>query len=189
RAGRQRADDARPARAREPDYACAVTPGFHVSRDLLTPALRHLARKISDKKPILEAMGLALVSVTQRAFNDPSLRPAPWPARRGGANPLLKRSGLLWKSPRIVALDGQSVTVGTDRPYAAYHQFGTRPYMIRPRSKRALFWPGAAHPVRHARHPGLPARPFFPFDSSGRMMDRARECVRAAAAAKLRAML
>ena len=162
-----------------------------ISRDLLTPALRQMARKVSDKKPILEAMGLALVSVTRRAFNDPSLRPAPWPARRGGdgARPLLKRSGLLWKSARITGLDGRSVTVGTDRPYAAAHQFGTDPYTIRPKSKRALFWPGAAHPVRSVRHPGLPARPFFPFDSSGRMMARARDNVRAAAAAKINAML
>jgi phage gpG-like protein len=165
---------------------------FVISRDLLTPELRRLARKVADKKPILEAMGLALVSVTQRAFNDPALRPAPWRQVRdpsGQFRAPLKRSGLLWKSARITSLDAHAVTVGTDRPYAAAHQFGTGPYTIRPRSKRALYWPGAPHPVRVVHHPGLPARPFFPFDSSGRMIARARDTVRAAAAAKIRALL
>lgn len=163
---------------------------FTVARDLLTPALRQMARRVADRRPLLEAMGLALVSVTQRAFNDASLRPMAWaPKKAADGRPLLKRSSLLWRSPRIVALDARSVTVGTDRPYAAAHQFGTRPYTIRPKGKRALYWPGAAHPVRLVRHPGLPPRPFFPFDASGQMTPRGREAVRNAAAAKLRAML
>ena len=31
---------------------------------------------------------------------------------------------------------------------------GTRPHVIMPRVERALFWPGAGHPVRRVRHPG-----------------------------------
>ena len=31
---------------------------------------------------------------------------------------------------------------------------GTRPHVIVPRTKRALFWPGAGHPVRRVEHPG-----------------------------------
>lgn len=31
---------------------------------------------------------------------------------------------------------------------------GTRPHLILPRARRALFWPGAGHPVRRVRHPG-----------------------------------
>ncbi|MFJ9558276.1 hypothetical protein ACIRPH_31100 [Nocardiopsis sp. NPDC101807] len=34
---------------------------------------------------------------------------------------------------------------------------GTRPHEIRPRVKRALFWPGAAHPVGRVWHPGTAA--------------------------------
>lgn len=161
-----------------------------ITRDTLTPDLRALARKLADKRPLLEAMGLALVSVTQRAFNDESLRPSAWaPKKTANGKPLLKRSGMLWRSPRIVALEAAAVTVGTDRPYAAAHQFGSRPHTIRPRAKRALFWPGAAHPVGAVHHPGLPARPFFPFDSSGRMTPTAQQRVRNAAAAKLRSIL
>ncbi|MBU4460302.1 MAG: phage virion morphogenesis protein [Verrucomicrobia bacterium] len=163
---------------------------FTVMRDLLTPRLRAMARKISDKRPLLEAMGLALVSVTQRAFNDESLRPSAWaPKKSEDGRPLLKRSGLLWRSARIVALDGHAVTVGTDRPYAAAHQFGTGPYTIRPRGKRALYWPGAGHPVGIVHHPGLPPRPFFPFDASGRMTPAGQQRIRSAAMAKIAALL
>ena len=58
-----------------------MSGGFQVTRDLLTPNLKALARRVSNCRPVLEAMGLALVSVTRRAFNDDSMRPAPWPAR------------------------------------------------------------------------------------------------------------
>lgn len=161
-----------------------------IVRDLLTPDLRALSRKLSDKRPLLEAMGLALVSVTQRAFNDASLRPSAWaPKKSSDGKPLLKRSGLLWRSPRIVSIESAAVTVGTDRPYAAAHQFGSKPHTIRPRSKRALFWPGAAHPVGVVHHPGLPARPFFPFDASGQMTEAGKSRVRSAAEAKLKSLL
>ena len=38
--------------------------------------------------------------------------------------------------------------------YAPHVEFGTRPHTIRPRRARALFWPGAAHPVKSVSHPG-----------------------------------
>lgn len=34
---------------------------------------------------------------------------------------------------------------------------GTRPHIIRPKVKKALFWPGAGHPVASVRHPGTAA--------------------------------
>lgn len=37
---------------------------------------------------------------------------------------------------------------------AQYVIGGTRPHLIRPRFRRALHWPGAAHPVRVVHHPG-----------------------------------
>ena len=37
---------------------------------------------------------------------------------------------------------------------------GTRPHLILPRTRRALFWPGAGHPVRRVNHPGTKPNPF-----------------------------
>jgi hypothetical protein len=52
-------------------------------------------------------------------------------------------------------------------PSARYVVGGTRPHLILPRTKRALFWPGAGHPVRQVRHPGT-APNDFPARAVGR---------------------
>lgn len=51
--------------------------------------------------------------------------------------------------------------VTTDDEIFRYQDVGTKgPYTILPRRKRALFWKGAAHPVKRVRHPGLKAQGF-----------------------------
>ena len=45
--------------------------------------------------------------------------------------------------------------------YAAWVEFGTEPHVIFPRTKKALFWPGADHPVRMVNHPGTRPRPYL----------------------------
>jgi hypothetical protein len=55
-----------------------------------------------------------------------------------------------------------SATGGDDgRTYAAYVELGTRPHEIRPVRAKALFWPGAAHPVRKVDHPGTRPQAFL----------------------------
>ena len=58
---------------------------------------------------------------------------------------------------------GRSVgyMVGTNVNYAAAVEYGTSPHVIKPVNKRALYWPGAAHPVAQVNHPGTAARPFL----------------------------
>lgn len=162
---------------------------FKITKDTLSPALAKMARDCGNPKPILEAMGNEGVSLTKLAFNDEALRPMPWPPvkKQGGAP--LKRSGALWQSIRITGLTSKYVTFGTDRTYAPYHQFGTRPYEIVARLKKAPFWPGAAPPVTGVPHPGLPARPFFPFAAGGNMTPAAKQKVEAAAKVALAKLL
>jgi len=45
--------------------------------------------------------------------------------------------------------------------YALYVHEGTRPHIIRPRTKKALFWKGAAHPVKLVHHPGTKPNRFL----------------------------
>jgi len=45
-------------------------------------------------------------------------------------------------------------------PYAIFVNSGTRPHIIRPRTAKALYWPGAKHPVKMVHHPGTKANPF-----------------------------
>lgn len=58
---------------------------------------------------------------------------------------------------------GRSVgyVVGTNVNYAAAVEYGTAPHVIKPRYKKALYWPGAAHPVAQVNHPGTAAKPFL----------------------------
>ncbi len=152
-------------------------------RDTISPTLKRAAAGIKDKRPILEAMGAQLTSLTIRAFNDPSLRPAPWPAKSDGSPATLRKNQVLVHSIRIVKLTNSSVTVGTDRVYAAIHQLGGT---IKPKHGKALrFSLGGAEVF--AKSVSIPARPFFPF-TEGRMTDLARERLRSVAQAKIAAL-
>lgn len=51
--------------------------------------------------------------------------------------------------------------VGTNVNYAAAIEYGTAEYDIFPTNKKALYWPGARHPVAKVHHPAMPARPFM----------------------------
>lgn len=51
--------------------------------------------------------------------------------------------------------------IGTNVNYAAAVEYGTSPHVITPKNKRALYWPGAAHPVAKVNHPGTAAKPFL----------------------------
>ena len=50
--------------------------------------------------------------------------------------------------------------------YAPYVQFGTKPHVILPKNKLALYWKGAAHPVARVNHPGTK-----PNDFMGRILE------------------
>ena len=45
--------------------------------------------------------------------------------------------------------------------YAPFVEFGTPARVIVPINKKALFWPGASHPVKKVNHPGTKANPFM----------------------------
>jgi len=162
-------------------------------RDSLSPALAQLARDLHDRRPILEAVGTELVSITVRAFRDESLRALAWPLKKDGSVATLYKSGALKHSIRIITVTNNSVTVGSDRRYAAIQQLGgvTKPHEILAKYKAALAWPGAAHPVARVHHPGskIPPRPFFPFRSDGTLTPDANGKIEAVIRAKIDAML
>ena len=62
-----------------------------------------------------------------------------------------------WKIER----KGDESHIVTDDEVFYFQDQGTKgPYTITPRRKRALFWKGAAHPVRRVMHPGVKAQHF-----------------------------
>ncbi len=154
-------------------------------KDNLSPPIRRLAKGVQDKRPILEAMGLQLQSLALRAFNEPALRPAPWPDKRDGTPATLRRNQALHQSlRRPPAVTQNSVTVSSDRAYAAIHQRGGE---IRPKpgNKALRFTIGGA--TVFARRVVIPARPFFPF-LGDRMTDSAQRKIAGVALAKIRSL-
>lgn len=65
-----------------------------------------------------------------------------------------------WKTPPNVQVQraDDRATIAIDDQRWLFLDEGTKPHVIRPWRKRALFWPGARHPVRQVRHPGIKAR-------------------------------
>ena len=124
--------------------------------------------------PVLDEIGSYLVTATIRRFELERGPDGPWKksgraAREGGQT--LTDTGRL-RASITHRVTGNAVEVGTNVVYAAIHQLGGRtpPRTIRPRRKKALFFPGARHPVRSVRHPGsdIPARPFLGVDEQDR---------------------
>jgi phage virion morphogenesis protein len=134
-------------------------------------ALDGLAARLANLRPFYKNVGEELVQSTKERFDaqqDPEGRPwkkdLPGTWARKKTKRILRESGQLQDTIHYQAGD-RELLVGSNKVYAAIHQFGgkTKAHVIRPKNKRALFWPGAAHPVKSVRHPGsnIPARPFL----------------------------
>lgn len=152
---------------------------FIIASDTLSSDLRRKLDAVKSKRPIHQAMGMAINAIAKRSFNDPGLRASPWKAKVDGTPATLRKSGTLAKSLRVGSATESGVTVGSDRHYAAIHQLGgnTPPHVIRPKTKKALKTPYGV--FKKVNHPGskIPARPFFPFDRSGRPTANALEAI------------
>ena len=151
-----------------------MTAGLRIDLDS-DRALALLGRavaKLADPRPMMEEIGGRLETSTKHRFETGSGPDgAPWKpsarARRQAGQTLVDTARLRDSITHVVRGSGPSteLLVGTNVAYAAIHQFGgrTSPRKIRPKRKKALWWPGAAHPVGAVNHPGsdIPARSFL----------------------------
>lgn len=77
-----------------------------------------------------------------------------------------RRGVVPWKTGRLVQsfqveIGRLMARVGPTVNYAIYVHEGTRPHLILPRTKKALYWEGAPHPVRSVQHPGTKENRFL----------------------------
>ena len=70
------------------------------------------------------------------------------------------RTGFLTQSFRAELTTGMLRWFPT-ASYAPYVEFGTKPHTIVPRTAKALYWPGASHPVQSVNHPGTKPNAFM----------------------------
>lgn len=137
-----------------------------IIRDGISPRLAQMARNIADKRPVLEVMAISLQSWTIRAFSTPGMRPHSWPAKLdGSASTLEKTTALRQSLGRKPTITMTQAIVGSDRAYAAIHQFGAR--------------------NTDGPNGGIPARPYFPFDYGGTIMPAAKDEIEDAAKAEI----
>lgn len=143
-------------------------------KDDISGALQAMADEV-QRADTMEAVGMALVSLTQRAFTDAAKRPAPW-APRGpdsGNHGLLLDTGTMRRSIRTVTWSANSVTVGSDRIQAGIHQFGGT---ITGKGGNPLrFKIGGRWITKDSVT--IPARPFFPITASGQLTQDGEEAV------------
>jgi phage virion morphogenesis protein len=143
--------------------------------------LKTLQSRIQHMQPIMREIAEIMKDEVEENFAQQGrpkwkpLSPFTIAARRKGKGSIkglmiLQSSGILAGSISAKATDTQAI-VGTNVKYAAVHQFGdkTSPTVIKPKNKKALFWPGAKHPVKSVKHPGvtIPARPFLSIPDIG----------------------
>lgn len=80
-------------------------------------------------------------------------------AQRQGNIP--RRTGNLYKSITADVVSDTEAVVGTNVVYARAVHDGRPPMVIKAKGKKALYWKGAAHPVKSVRHPGIKPNPYL----------------------------
>lgn len=165
-------------------------------------AIAELKRRGHDMSEVWEDIGIEAMQIVQENFTAEG-RPEKWVSwcasyeefrhskvkdkARVGEEKILTLSSRLRNSVTKRGEPGNEfhvrrdhVDIGTNVEYAAIHQFGgrTAAHVIKPRHKKALYWPGAGsftsagrsgggyfeeHPIRSVNHPGskVPARPYL----------------------------
>lgn len=129
-----------------------------ISNQAVTTAFNKLLQLGQNPAPALEGIGSLMQAKVQTGFRT-STSPygGQWdkPGHRSG-KPLIN-SGQLLKSIDY-RLVGNAVEIGTNKHYAAIHQFGG---VIKPKNKTRLFFMLGKRKI-FARQVTIPARPFLP---------------------------
>jgi phage virion morphogenesis protein len=132
----------------------------------VTAALDRLVKLGADPSPALKNVGVHLVQSTQERFQQEKAPDgSAWPAldpdyRAGKRGPgILREAGMRGGLMGSItwSLQGQRLTVGTNKVYAAIHQFGGT---IKPKTQPALIFRIGGR-LAFARQVTLPARPFL----------------------------
>ena len=112
--------------------------------DAVTKRLGEIASRMSNRRPVLKAIGDRIAEQTKRRFEagGPAPSGGPWaplkPAtlKRKKRDKILTESGQLKSSIRYQMIGNNTVEIGTNKIYAAVHQLGfkkmkipARPYL------------------------------------------------------------
>jgi phage virion morphogenesis protein len=128
---------------------------------------RQLIANSQNRGPAMAGMASRMLGAIEDNFRAEG-RPTRW--NRLKASTLAQRA-LKGKSGKILQATGKlaasntpfhtndTAGVGTNRPYAAAMNNGSRPHEIKPRTKKALAFGGKV--FKRVKHPGTAPRPFY----------------------------
>ena len=133
-----------------------------------------------DERELLEAVGLRHLKWVNDNFRQEgsekkwkplSPNTTAKPGRGGISAKILRDTGRLSQS-FTSNVEGNTVVVGSADKRAEWHHFGTRPFVIRPKNKRVLFFHTKAGPTfaRVVHHPGIPSRKLLPSNRLGQFL-------------------
>jgi len=142
----------------------------------LKDLIKKAERTVSNLTPMLKRSGVHMISSMDKNFKAQG-RPQKWKPlspntvinRRKGSAIVLQDTGRLRMSVlsraapgNIYKLTKNSLTMGSALKVAEWHQYGTPPYLIRPKTKKYLRFRTTRGIIftKLVRHPGLAARPF-----------------------------
>lgn len=136
-----------------------------------------------DQNALLQAIGLRLIGWTMQNFKQQGiekkwkpLSPNTVAQRRKASSVPLQNTGILRASwtqsagnPKVL---GDTVSVTSNVKYAPFHEFGTRPYTIKPKTKKMLAFKtaGGMRFAKKVNHPGLPQRKMAPSKAMARTL-------------------
>jgi phage gpG-like protein len=129
--------------------------------------LSRLMRKSREPGPAMAGMSMRMLGAVEDNFRSEG-RPARWKslkpstlamrAATGKSGKILQRTGHLARS--ITPFHSRTVAgIGTNVPYAAAMNNGSKPHEIKAKKKKFLHFGG--HFAKKVKHPGTPARPFL----------------------------
>lgn len=134
----------------------------------VTAALGRVIQATEQRAPLMRNIVAIMADAVEENFAQegrPKWQGLKPPSRPGGKT--LQKSGQLAASV-VSDSDNDSAVVGSNKKYAAIHQFGgkTRAHEIRPRNKKALAFGGRV--LSKVNHPGsdIPARPFLALEEA-----------------------
>ena len=138
---------------------------FEISLDAssLEHGLGQLLKNATHPRPMMKAIAAELLSITEDNFENENWGgQIPWkPTHRGGK--ILQKSGQLAASIHT-ASGSNFARIGTNKPYAAIHQFGGT---IEAKSKPYLMIPVPGGGFRRKAKVTIPARPYLPMSKGG----------------------
>ena len=139
--------------------------------------LKQMAKKGENLSPFFKKSAIIMTRSFADNFRQEG-RPKKWKplskntiaGRRKGSSRILQDKGLLRQSVIARSAPGNirkftkdSLKMGTTQKTAAWHQYGTKPYVIVPKNKKMLSFMSASGRVftKKVNHPGLASRPFI----------------------------